>query len=259
MYLTLATATTLCAAMTAILRPLVPARGRVELIGFDGIGVIVAFIAYVLFAALLGNAFAVSALAAVFIHEMGHVLAHNMLGRGTSRFRMIPLLNPIPVEEHPLGKESEVFFVALMGAGFSLAPLAFALAMSLVLRGIAPALADNLMIFGATIGALNFLLLLPFPPLNGGRCAHIAARNFWPGLGPGMTVFMISAFAMAGIRTGSIALMVLAAFGVYGLFRKTDSKLKPMGAQTGLVALAAYTFTMAAHFTGGWMLFGIYF
>ncbi len=255
--LSVAAAILLCAVMANVLRPVTTSQQNIQLVGFDGAGLILVFVIYVAAAAFLGDTFAISLIAAFLLHEGGHVLANRMLNRGTSRFRMVPLLAGQQVCETPFRSEGAAFFVALMGAGFSLAPMSLAFALALLLRSTGPELADFLIVFGATIGAVNFLALLPFRPLDGGRCAAIAARNFWPALAPSYTIFMIAAFMTAGVKNGSVALLALAAFGLQSLIRKPGRPLVPMGASTGLIGLAAYTFTLAAHFTAGWLLFDL--
>lgn len=257
--ISIALAMVICFFVAASLKPLEAHGHHIELVGFDGPGVVLVFVIYVASASLMGDAFAVSLLLGFALHEAGHVLANRMLGRGPSRFRMIPAFTPLNVSAAPFRKEGDAFFMAIMGAGFSLAPMAMSLALTVPMRLVWPEVADFLLVFGATIGALNFLMLLPFWPMDGGRCAEIAARNFWPALAPGLTAFMVASMGMAGMRSGSLSLLVLAAFGLHSLLRRTDHQLDPMGPNAGLIALAAYTFTFAAHFSAGWLLLDLYF
>ena len=74
-----------------------------------------------------------------------------------------------------------------------------------------------------------------------------------------MTVFMSAAFASASIRLGSVSLMVMAGIGAHSLLRRSHSRLVPMGGDNALIGLAAYSFTMAAHFTAGWTLYDAYY
>jgi len=253
------TAAILCGALLYALRGGVIAGGPVSFSGFNGIGVVFVFIAFVFAAALLGPAFGVSLLISLFIHELGHVLAYRMLGHTNTRIRMVPLLPGSEISDKPLTSEGEAFFVAIMGPGLSLAPMVLALALSAAFSQTAPGFAVAMRVFAVTCGALNFVNLLPIWPLDGGRCARLAASSFWPGLAPGITIFMCSALAMAGLRSGSIALIILAAIGAHSLLRKSEPLAQQMNANNALIALAAYTFTFAAHFTSGWLLLEIYF
>ncbi|MBV1867186.1 MAG: hypothetical protein KUG69_04670 [Marinosulfonomonas sp.] len=253
------TATILCGALLYALRGGVTAGGPVSFSGFNGIGVVVVFVAFVFSAALLGPAFGISLLISLFIHELGHVLAYRMLGHTNTRIRMVPLLRGSEISDRPLTSEGQAFFVAIMGSGLSLAPMVLALALSAAFAQTAPEFSVAMRVFSVTCGALNFVNLLPIWPLDGGRCARLAAASFWPALAPGMTIFMCSAMAMAGLRSGSIALLILAAIGAQSLWRKNEPLAEPMSANHALIALAAYAFTFAAHFTSGWLLLQIYF
>ncbi len=251
----------LCVAMAFALRGAAPNGSPIIFTGFDGIGVLLGFVAFVTAAAAHGTSFGLWLLAALMLHEAGHVLAYRMLGHAPTRFRLVPLLSRLPISDRPLKSEGEAFFVALMGAGFSLAPMALAFVLSSMLAATEPALATQLQTFAVTIGALNFVNLLPFPLLDGGRCARIAARSFWPALAPAMTAFMVAAFFAAALRTQSPVLLVLVGLGLSGLLpRKADrpQELAPLGPSGALTALAAYVFTLAAHFSAGWLLLEYY-
>lgn len=259
MVLALFLATLLCAMFAPLVVPALVRGGPVRLVGFNGPSILVAFAIYVAGAAYLGRAFAISLMAGFVLHELGHVLAVRQICGGVARFRLAPMLSGGTVAEQAPQDDGEMFFVALMGAGFSLAPMVLALTLAPVLSPILPDVGQFLLVFGATLGAMNFIMLLPFPPMDGGICASVAARNFWPALGPGMTVFMVAALSTAGIRHGSIALVALAAFGAYSLILRISETSRPLRADHGLVALAAYAFTLASHFTAGWLLFSLMF
>lgn len=256
MFLTFSGAFAIAVSLVIALRPSDGPRPRVNFVGFDGPGVLALFILYVAASAYWGQAFAMSVLAALALHEMGHVLANHSLGRGGTRVRLLPKLSGHSVEERPFHHEGDAFFVALMGAGFSLAPMVLSMALGLGLSPHIPEVGQFLLILGATIGLFNFVALLPFPRLDGGLCAEMAARNFWPALAPGMSAFMVSALVAAGVRTGAISLFLLAGLGLFGLIRRPATHLVPMGPNTALIALAAYSFTLAAHFMAANTLIG---
>ena len=227
--------------------------------GFDGISVIAGFIMFVAAASVLGTAVGISLILSCLLHELGHFLAHRMLGHSSTRFRLAPLLTREPSSDVPLRTEGQAFCVALMGPGLCIAPVVFAMTLAHALAPSAPDVSYYLGVFAVTCGAFNFVNLLPFYPLDGGRCARIAANNFWPALAPAMTVFMSAAFASASIRLGSVSLMVMAGIGAHSLLRRSHSRLVPMGGDNALIGLAAYSFTMAAHFTAGWTLYDAYY
>jgi Zn-dependent protease len=249
----------ICIVTAITLRPIVAGSGSLGVSGFNGVSVLIAFAVFVGAAATLGLSFGLPLIAALLLHELGHVLAYRMLGHENARFRLVPLLGNTKISDRPLKTDGEEFFVAIMGPAFGLAPLVLAMTLSVMLGSTMPEVSRALWIFAVTSGAVNFISLLPFWPFNGARCTRAAVANFWPALAPAMTVFMSTAFATASLRTGSVALMVMAGVGAQSLFRKPRHDRVSMSADTGLIALSAYSFTMAAHFTAGWMLFSAYF
>lgn len=245
----------LCVGLALAIMPRSATVGTVKWVGFDGYGVILAFVIFVGATLALGNQFAIALLTGLVLHEAGHVLAARSLNIGRARFRLAPMLSDGWVLNEDPETDAEAFFVTLMGAGLSLAPMALSITLAVALRGAAPEAADFLLLFGATLGALNFVMLLPVWPLDGARCAQIATRGFWPELAPGLTLFMSAAALTAGIKHASLALVVLALVGVGSLLHRSRDGAKMMSGRESLIALAAYTFTMAAHFSAGWLLF----
>lgn len=252
-------AAVLCVAMGYALRKRTAGAAPISFVGFDGHGVIVAFVLFIAASSALGTIAGAALILSLLLHELGHVLAYRMLGHTETRFRMAPFLSMVPISDRKLGTESESFFVALMGPGFSLAPMVLAMTLSSFLASSHPDVAQVLRLFAVTCATVNFVNLLPFWPLDGGRCARIATGNFWPALAPGLTVFMSTAMFVAGIRTQSLALIIVALAGYASLMGRHDTSLEPMGADNGLIALSAYTFTLAAHFSAAWILLGAYF
>jgi len=249
----------LCLLTAYVLRPNVLGHGSVAFTGFNGVSVVVGFGLFIATAALIGPEFGVPIILALLIHEMGQVLAYRMLGHQNTRFRLLPIFNNEQISDEPLTKDGEVFFVSIMGPAFCLAPVALATAIAVMLGPVAPVAAQSLWLFAITSGALNFILLMPFSSLPGGRCTSVAVVNFWPALVPAMSVMMGAAMFTASLRTGSVALMVMAGVGAHSLWRRKSSDRVPLGSDAGLIALAAYAFTLAAHFSIGRYLFEAYF
>ena len=246
-------------ATVGLLRPQVASTGTVSFAGFDGFGVVAGFAIIFAGAIALGPQFGIPLLLALLLHELGQVLGYRMLGHEKACFRLVPWINAAKISDQPLKTDGEVFLAAIMGPAFNLAPMAILMALALGLAATQPATAQWLWMFGATIGAVNFISLLPFLPLNGGRCTKSAVKNFWPALAPAMNVFMCAALASASVRTGSVALMVMAGIGAQGLLRRARPTENTMTSDDGLIALAAYAFTMAAHFSAGWWLIRAFF
>ena len=253
------TATILCAITVFSMKTAVFAGPKIEFVGFDWVGIAAGLGVFALATAFFSPVFAFSLIATFLLHEFGHVVGHRIAGHDDVRFRLVPLVSPQPVTDFPVKSEGQAFMIAIMGAGISVGPMALAFAMAAMLADYSPADAKMFHTFAVTCGAVNFLYLMPFWPLDGGHCTRLFAKNFWPSLAPGMTVFMASMFLAAGIRTGSIILLIFAAIGAQSLFRKGVANLVPMGPHNALTAMSAYTFTMAAHFSGGYWLLSQYF
>lgn len=235
------------------------AQGSITVSGFDGRSVVIGFVLFVACAYVLGVPFGIPIILALLLREFAQVMAYRMLGHRRARFRFVPFMAGAGISDDPLKSDGEDFLVAIMGPALSLGPVAMGAALALVLRDWAPSLSTSLWFFAATCGAVNFVLLLPFAPFDGARCMRAAVASYWPALAPAAAVFMSTAMFTASLRTGSVALMVGAAFGAQSLLHRAERGRVPLKPDHGLLALAAYAFTMAAHFSAGWWLFGAYF
>lgn len=252
-------ATLLCAATVYILRDGLLVGGPVVVSGFDGVGVVIGFMVFVVCAVIFGPIFGTSIIISLLLHELGHFIAYRCIGHKNVRFRLVPILNGVRSSDTPLISEAESFFVSIMGPGISIAPMVLAYVMSIILAPTDIESAGMLRIFAVTCGALNFLNLLPFWPLDGGKCTQLFARNFWPALAPAFTIFMAAMFFTAGLRTGSVSLFILAGIGVQSLLRKDEPRKIALGPDRALTAMATYAFVLAAHFSAGWWLLSQYF
>lgn len=125
------------------------ATGMVTLIGFS---------------LWFGWLFAAVLVAALLVHEFGHLLAFRLIGQPWGRLVFLPFLGALAVPRLPYASQGESVFAALMGPGVSiLVPLAVVAA---VLTGVGPA--DFLVATGIVVTALNLFNLLPVEPLDGG-------------------------------------------------------------------------------------------
>lgn len=242
------------AAIWYSLRAGVTDQGKIALSGFDGLGVILAFTAFVIVAVLFGPLVSASVLAALFFNELGHALARRTLGDKNAELRLFPvpfLRNSAnAAAEDPL----EESYIALMGAGLSIAPMVMGYAATQLLLGFDHELANMALTFAVTCGAVNFIMLLPFLPLDGGRCVRAFSYGFWPALSPTLSAFMVAAFLSAAYRSGSVAFFILAGIGLQSLIPRKGPEHAPLSPNNALLVLGAYSFTLAAHFCGGWWL-----
>ncbi|WP_208347589.1 metalloprotease [Pseudaestuariivita rosea] len=250
----------LCAATTYTLREGLFANGQGQIQGMDLEGMILAVAAFVAAAWFFGPMYGVAIVTGVVIHEYGHVAAYRICGHDDARFRLIPLMGGVAISDRLPDTQAEDFFISLMGPGICLAPMVLAFAVSGLTVETWPQVSHFLWIFASVMGVLNFFNLLPFWPLDGGRCVRIIAYAIWPPLATVVAVAMSAAFAAVAIYMQSTVLFIFALMGAQNLFTTPDiSNLqRPMTKMQTLTAFGAYGFTAAAHFMGGFALIDLY-
>ncbi|EPX81689.1 metalloprotease [Litoreibacter arenae] len=258
--MTLLAACILCFLMLYTLRGgLVSDRG-LTVVGMDVQGLGLGALAFVAAAWYFGPLYGVAIVFSVMIHEFGHVAAFRIAGHHDARFRLIPLMGGVAISDTEPETQAHDFFITLMGPGICLAPMALAYALSDVVAPYSPQAAEFLWVFAIVTGALNFFNLLPFWPLDGGRCLRILTDTFVPGATNFITMAMSAAFAALAVAMQSLALLFFAIMGAQSLFSWSGAwvQRKRMTKGQGVLALAAYLFTAGAHFWGGFTMLARY-
>lgn len=247
------------AATLHLVRGAVIAGGHWQTSGFNGMGVVFSFAVFAFLSLAVGPIVSLALLVSVFLADLGQVLALRLLKQPDAALRLVPMPFDGAGQRANLDDPLARAFVALMGPGLTLAPMGLSFALSNLWATSHTGLAETAWLFGVTCGAYGFVCLLPFPPLPGGRVLQSVARGLMPGLTPWLSGFLGLAFALAALREGSVALFVLAAMGIVGVFRLDAPGLKALSTENALRVLAAYAFTFAAHFSGGWLLVDLLF
>lgn len=247
----------LCAATLYALRGGLTARGRfVTIAGFDmqslGLGIFAILVAGYFFGPLFGAAI----ILAVMIHEFGHVAAYRVCGHSDARFRLIPLLGGVAISNHHPASQEKDFFITLLGPGICIAPMVLAYVASDYLVEDHPYIVQFLWNFALVMGALNFFNLLPFWPLDGGRCLSILCNTFAPQLVRPVTMAMTGLAIATAVLTQSWFLLAFLIFSLQSLqsamlLSQVQRRMSPA---RGLWALAAYLATMASFAFVGWPL-----
>ncbi|MGB3315094.1 MAG: site-2 protease family protein [Albidovulum sp.] len=204
-----------------------------------------------------GPLFGVALILSVMLHEFGHVAAYRIAGHADARFRLIPLMGGVAIsDQHPASQE-KAFFIALMGPGICLAPMVTAYALAGLTWDTAPAVSEFLWTFALVTAAINFFNLLPFWPLDGGRCIQLISQSFWPGSTGPIMAAMAAALIVAALWLQSFLLFFFALMGAQSLLTSQTvlQAQRPMGARRGFLALSAYLFTTLAHMMGGVSMF----
>jgi Zn-dependent protease len=204
-----------------------------------------------------GPLFGLALILSVMLHEFGHVAAYRIAGHADARFRLIPLMGGVAIsDQHPASQE-KAFFIALMGPGICLAPMVTAYALADQFWFSSPLLSQFLWTFAVVTAALNFFNLLPFWPLDGGRCVQLISQSFWPGSTGPIMAAMAAALIVAALWLQSLLLFFFALIGAQGLLNAQSilQSQRRMGARRGFLALAAYLLTTLAHMMGGASMF----
>ncbi len=206
---------------------------------------------------LLDVDYGVALVAAVVMHEIGHVVAYRLMGHRDATFRLLPVLAMRPISQSAPRSEAHEMFIALMGAGFSIAPMVTAMLLSQGVEGAYPRFSSSLYIFASTVAALNFINLLPLWPLDGGRLLRMLGRSLCPSV---TTRLMLAASAIAvavALHMQSLQLLVICMLGLHALVKpeQFETKSAPMSRRIALYGLATYAAITATHLVGGaWLL-----
>jgi Zn-dependent protease len=176
--------------------------------------------------------------AALLVHEFGHLLAYRLIGQPWGRLVFLPFLGAIAVPRLGFTSQGQIVFAAMMGPAFSvIVPLAAAL--WVWAGGPWP---DIVVMMGIVTCGLNLFNLLPVEPLDGGIVlrsvlARIMGRYARFGL-----IAMGAAIVLAGFEIEQVLLII---FGALALVmnirpRTIDHGLEPLSRLS--VSISAFSF-----------------
>jgi Zn-dependent protease len=129
-----------------------------------GVAIVTGLMTFVAFGLWQGWVIAGILVLALFVHELGHLIAFKLIGQPWGRVVFLPFLGALAMPRLPYHLQAESIFAALMGPGFSLV-IPGAVALDLLWDGTAHPL---VLIIGVITTALNLFNLLPVEPLDGG-------------------------------------------------------------------------------------------
>jgi Zn-dependent protease len=190
--------------------------------------------------------------AALLVHEFGHLLAYRLIGQPWGRMIFLPFLGALAMPRLPYETQAQAVFAALMGPGFSVL-LALAITLPL-LFGVA--LPDWLIKSGIVVIGLNLFNLLPVEPLDGG----VALRSVLAKLMGGYARFGLLAIGLliigAGLYYEQIILLIFGGISILANIkpRLIDHGLKPLSflqvtiSALGFVAIVSAYIAMLLHF-----------
>ena len=199
------------------------------------------------FAMLVGWAFALLVIFALFIHEMGHLVAYRLMGQPWGRMIFLPFLGAIAMPRLPFESQGQTVFAALMGPGIS---TILSVACALWTLTIAPNHSFPV-ILGLVTVLLNIFNLLPVEPLDGG----IALRSVLSRLFGKHARFGLMAtgglIAAAGLFIGQIVLVIFGGIAILANIkdRTIDAGLKPLTSLQVAISFFGYVTMVTAYVT----------
>jgi Zn-dependent protease len=204
-----------------------------------GVALVTGLLSLVAFGLMMGWVISGLVVAALFVHEFGHLLAFRLVGQPWGRLVFLPFLGALAVPRLPYETQAQAVFSALMGPGFSV-PLALCIALPVML-GIA--LPGWLTLFGIVIAGLNLFNLLPVEPLDGG----VALRSVLAKIMGGYARFGLLAIGVLIVAVGfyyeQVILLIFGGISVLANIkpRLIDHGLKALSSLQ--VAISAFGFT----------------
>jgi Zn-dependent protease len=195
--------------------------------------------------------------AVVALHEFGHMFAFRVMGHKSARMIFIPILGGIAMGGRPYDRHFEIGFSALMGAGFSVFPVAACIAVyPLALATGHNQLAAALASFGLIGSIFNLANLVPVWKFDGGQ---VIRQVFEGRVAQALVSFiMLGALLLLGFLCGfsaAVLIPVAAVFAVLSIMTngasfKPRHALKPMtGTERGVI-IAGLVATFSAHALG---------
>lgn len=187
--------------------------------------------------------FAVALIAALSIHEYGHVVAMRRAGIPTRGFYLIPFVGGVAVGDAAFKTKSEHFYVAVMGPVFGLLSIPIIGGALWMFTDFPTALGIN-----GIVAAVNLFNLLPIRPLDGGRMltAALLSLSRWAGLAfmglaiaGGAALFHLTGGATFGV------LLIIAGFDLIFEIRKPSPEAA-MSSRAAMGAFAAWLALVAA-------------
>ena len=203
-----------------------------------GVASVTGFITLLAFGLMTGWLVAGLLVAALLIHEMGHLIAFRLIGQPWGKLVFLPFLGAIAVPRLAYESQGQAVFAALMGPGMS-APIVFTILTAVALN---LGLDDWMIKLALVMTALNLFNLLPVEPLDGGvalrsALANLMGKNARFGL---MAVGMI--IVAIGLYFNQVVLMVFGGISILANWRPRviDVGMRPL---TSLeVAVSAFCY-----------------
>ena len=185
--------------------------------------------------------------AALFIHEVGHLVAFRLIGQPWGRLVFLPFLGAIAMPRLGFQSQGQAVFSALLGPGLS-APIVLGIIFSIIHGWLQY---DWLLQLAVVMTALNLLNLLPVEPLDGGVALRSVLANLL-GANARFGLMIIGATIIgAGFYFQQVVLLVFGGISFLANIqpRTIDTGLTPLLGRQVAISAAGYVSIVAAYLT----------
>jgi Zn-dependent protease/uncharacterized protein YndB with AHSA1/START domain len=197
------------------------------------------------FAWWLGIEAAILIVAALFVHEFGHLLAFRLIGQPWGRMVFLPFLGALAVPRYSFANDGQHVFAALMGPAFGF--LAAVPAFLALAQGEPPPHALASLAFVAAL--LNLFNLLPVPPLDGGLAVRAIARRLFGARGHIAMMVIGVALAVASLPLRNPIIIGLCLLAAVSNLRAPPfaASVAPLSWRGFILSVLAYAGLALAH------------
>ena len=211
------------------------------------VSLVTGLITFAGFAMLAGWVLSALIVFALFVHEMGHLIAYRMMGQPWGRMIFLPFLGAIAMPRLPFESQGQTVFAALMGPGVS---TILSIACAIWVASTSPGNAYAAIV-GFAVAWLNVFNLLPAEPLDGG----IALRSVMSRVIGNHARFGLmatgGAIAGVGLLISNIALVIFGGIAILANIkdRKIDAGLRPLSSLQVAISFFGYVAMVTAYLT----------
>lgn len=211
-----------------------------------GVAVVTGLITLATFSFAFNWIVAVLLLAALFIHEYGHLLAYRLIGQPWGRMVFLPFLGGIAVPRIGFTTQGQTVFSALMGPGFS---AIFAVIVTLVVWIDPGPSRDVWVAVGLVMCGLNLFNMLPVEPLDGGVVLRYVLSSLLGRFAQAGHLLIGAAIIAAGFYLEQVLFVV---FGLLAVFvnlrpRTIDPGVEPLSRLQVVISAFAFMSIVAAY------------
>ena len=212
-----------------------------------GVAIVTGFLTLVAFGLMTGWLVAGLLVAALFIHEFGHLLAYRLIGQPWGRLVFLPFLGAIAVPRLAYESQGQAVFSALMGPGLS-APIAIAIVFAVTHGWV---MSDWLIKLALVMTALNLFNLLPVEPLDGGVALRSVLANLMGKFARFGLMLIGAIIAAGGLYFQQVVLLVFGGISILANVRPRviDPGLAPLSFLQVTISAFGYMAIVTAYLT----------